>query len=116
MSQDERRQARGVIKGLLALLSDRDEQRKYERDVAIANVPAELVCMWFDDHYHPSSAWFLDAFSDRERIELAAFSRFYEERLPRLPQDQGIEALHAAPEWLEIGERARLTLESIDAV
>ncbi|HCS29040.1 MAG TPA: hypothetical protein DIW43_16405 [Spongiibacteraceae bacterium] len=31
------------------LLADADAQLKYERDVPTANVPAELVCMWFDD-------------------------------------------------------------------
>lgn len=33
----------------LTLLGDFEAQMKYVVDVPIADVPAELICMWFDD-------------------------------------------------------------------
>ena len=43
-----------------------------ETDVQIANVPAELVCMFCDDLYHPKSQTSLDAFNEAELKDLAA--------------------------------------------
>lgn len=43
---------------LLRLLSSDQEQLNYQTDIPIAAVPAELVCVWFDDQYHPDDAYF----------------------------------------------------------
>jgi hypothetical protein len=60
---------RNNIVGLMRMLASKNEQLAYERDVPIANVPAELVCMWFDDFYHPEAGLFLEAFSPAELPE-----------------------------------------------
>lgn len=59
---------------LIDLLSDPDKQRQYEKDVPIAHVPAELVCMWCDDLYHPESEQMASQFTADERVDLALFN------------------------------------------
>ncbi len=46
-------------------------QMEYERNVPIADIPAELICGFVDDLYHPKSALFLSAFTERESKSLA---------------------------------------------
>ena len=48
----------------IELLSLPSEQLEYERDVPIADVPAELVCGFCDDLYHPKSPEILLAFTE----------------------------------------------------
>lgn len=110
MSDADADQTRRSIHELLVLIGDRDAQRAYERDVPIANVPAELICMWFDDHFQPGSGWFVSAFSNDELAELAAFNDFYRARTDKLPTSGGIDVLQKAREWDEIVDRARATL------
>src|SRR5436190_14097080 len=64
---------RRSIIDLLRLLADADAQLEYERSVPIANVPAELFCMWADDQYHPDSDLFRAAFAPDEVEVLAIF-------------------------------------------
>ena len=40
---------RAEVLSHLELLASPELQARYERDVEIADVPAELVCVWFDD-------------------------------------------------------------------
>jgi hypothetical protein len=110
VSDTDADQTRRSIHELLVLIGDRDAQRAYERDVPIANVPAELICMWFEDHYHPAAGWFVSAFSADELAELAAFNDFYRARTDNLPTSGGIDVLQKAREWGEIVNRARATL------
>ena len=56
----------------LELLAQASLQVKYEPDVPVADIPAELVCRFCDDLFHPKSQTFLDAFSEEEIKELAA--------------------------------------------
>lgn len=102
------------INSELRLLSDFDAQSAYERDVPIANVPAELVCGWFDDSYHPASEPFIAAFSSDELAVLAEFNDFYEARLRTIPTDSGVARLQATPQWTEIRDKAAATLEALD--
>lgn len=110
MSDSGADKTRRIVRELLILISDRDAQRAYERDVPIANVPAELICMWFDDLYHPASDWFVSAFSDDELADLATFNDFYGARTGDLPTSGGIDVLQNAREWDEIVDQARATL------
>ena len=113
MPEEERVQTRRVFRDLLELISDFSAQRKYEQDVPIANVPAELVCMWFDDQYHPDSTRFSDAFSSRERAALADFSAYYGARKRVLPMSTGVDSLQATQEWADVSEKARATLAEL---
>ena len=97
----------------LRLIADLDAQTRYERNVPIANVPVELVCMWFDD-YIPDYELFRSSFSQAEREALAKFNAFYDERVDRLPTEQGVHGLQASPEWQQIQERAKALLISLN--
>jgi hypothetical protein len=57
----------------LALVSSAGAQLEYERSAPIADVPAELVCGFTDDLYHPKSEALLDAFTEDELRDLAEF-------------------------------------------
>jgi hypothetical protein len=56
---------------MIELLSLLSEQLKYEKDVPIADVPAELICMFCDDLYHPKSERFIAEFSEDELKSMA---------------------------------------------
>lgn len=99
-------QTRSTFRELLELLSSREAQLRYEADVPIANVPAEMFCMWFDDHYHPETAWFSEAFTSHERQALTDFNAFFSGVTDRLPTDRGVAGLHAEPVWDEVCARA----------
>ncbi len=101
------------IRELLALLASEEEQLAYERDVPIANVPAELVCMWFDDTYHPDAAWFRP-FTTEELLALAEFHAAYAGVVQRLPPSQGsVGTWHACPVWKAIMTAAARALASV---
>jgi hypothetical protein len=100
---------------LLALLADAEAQRRYERNVPIANVPAELLCMWFDDLYHPDDAAFVRAFSTPELAALEEFNRTYRSVADELePLAVSVGDLHAHPSWSRVSPAASAALKAID--
>lgn len=104
---------RELYRELLVLLSDSDAQLAYEVNVPIANVPAELVCMWFDDLYLPDSVLFRDSFSPEEAVVLAEFNSTYDAYEDKLPMDEGVVALHASSEWATVMAAATAALDSL---
>ena len=106
---------RDVITGLLELIGDLDEQIAYEQNVPIANVPQELVVMWFHDSYHPEWPTFIEAFSAHELAVLAEFNDFYDARVDSLPADAGVADLQVTPQWAEISEKAATTHQALDS-
>lgn len=102
---------RNNIVGLVRTLASKDEQLAYERDVPIANVPAELVCMWFDDLYHRDGELFLEAFSPAERERLARFHGFYDVRHKHLPDT--LAEMHQNEAWLEVMAEAQRVLDDL---
>ena len=68
---DESKQYRKRVVEEIKLLASPSNQMKYERDVPIADVPAELICGFVDDLYHPKSELFLHAFTEQELKSLA---------------------------------------------
>ena len=114
MADQEIADTRENFRDLLTLISDAEAQIHYERTVPIANVPAELVCMWFDDNYHPESDWFPQCFSAKEQEILADFHDFYDERVGALPDGGAVEQLHKLREWQEIMAKARTAVKAID--
>jgi|GEM_PF-1166067 len=56
---------------MIELLSLPSEQIKYEMNVPIADVPAELICGFCDDLYHPKSERFIAEFSEDELKTMA---------------------------------------------
>ncbi|WP_180146916.1 hypothetical protein [Desulfoluna butyratoxydans] len=99
------------IKEILDLISSKEEQIKYEKEVPIANVPAELICTWFDDLYHPQSKLHQEAFSDDEQQILDSFNTFYESRVGELPET--LSEMHINLQWEEIIKEAQRVLRSI---
>jgi hypothetical protein len=70
MNGDSKAYRQRVIDEIEGLASPSD-QMKYERHVPIADVPAELICGFVDDLYHPKSELFLNAFTSDELKSLA---------------------------------------------
>lgn len=110
-NMEDVQQTRQVFRELLQLLSSKEEQQQYQVAVPIADVPAELLCQWFDDHYHPKTDWFQGAFTSEERDILKEFNDFYDARTSKLP-DTLLELLED-PVWSEIVAKAKQTLKSI---
>ena len=102
---------RNNIVGLVRTLASKDEQLAYEFNVPIANVPAELVCMWFDDLYHPDADLFLEAFTPAERERLARFHAFYEARVEQLPDT--LAEMHQNAAWLEVMSEAQRVMDDL---
>jgi hypothetical protein len=96
---------------LVQTLASKEQQLAYQRNVPIANVPAELVCMWFDDLYHPQWDLFIEAFTLVERERLARFHTFYDARHKRLPDT--LAEMHQNPAWLEVMNEAQQVLKDL---
>ena len=101
---------RNIIE-LVQTLASKEEQLAYERNVPIANVPAELICIWFDDLYHPQWDLFIEAFAPVERDRLAKFHIFYEARHKRLPDS--LAEMHQNPAWIEVMNEAQQVLKDL---
>lgn len=102
---------RESIKEVLELIASKEEPVKYEQNVAIANVPAELICMWFDDSYHPETLLHKESFSEEEQQTLSYFNTFFDSRVEKLPTS--LAEMHTDPLWDEIVLEAQRTIESI---
>jgi hypothetical protein len=90
------------ITEVLQLLSSKEAQIEYQRDVPIADVSAELLCMWFDDL---GDVWLSTELSSKERDRLELFNRFYAKRAAQLPKN--LEEMHNSVAWQEVIDEAR---------
>ena len=107
-------QSRGQIVDVLQLLASEERQLAYERDVPHVDITAELVCLWFDDQYHPDNAAFRDSFTADELDTLAKFHAFFEVHRLQLPEGKGtIRTWLANPVWREIMRMAEQTYRMI---
>jgi len=70
MNEESKAYRHRVVEEIEGLANPLD-QVKYEHDVPIADVPAELICGFVDDLYHPKSERFLNAFTSDELKSLA---------------------------------------------
>lgn len=94
----------------LELLSSLELQAQYQRDVEIAHVPAELVCVWFDDLDLPASAPKLFVGENVESVR--AFSDLLERAAHDL-EGLGLSELHSHPLWLQVVAEARILLQRL---
>ena len=62
---------RSAIAEEINLLAHPNKQLQYEKDVLGVNIPAELICRFCDDLYHPKSEQLLSEFSVEELYGLA---------------------------------------------
>ena len=95
------------IVNVLQLIAAPTEQLQYQTKAPV-NVAHELVNQWFDDFYHPTSPQFGSEFSSRELEMLAEFNRFFDERVPLLP-DSLAEMLKVQA-WSEVVAKANTVL------
>ncbi len=102
---------RASIKYVLEVIASKEDQVDYDKKVPVANVPAELVCMWFDDSYHPNSSQYKEAFSIEEQEILSKFNSFFDARVDRLPKN--LAELQVDPQWNEIVNAAQEVLTKI---
>jgi len=105
---------RSSIREHLRLLADPVAQREYERNVPVADVPAELLCGWCDDVYHPASAAFQSAFSPRELAALAEFDNLFNAAAAELPDPLlRLRELQAHPAWGRVMSGAATALQGV---
>lgn len=99
---------------LLGLLASEQQQLAYERNVPHVDITQELLCMWFDDLYHPNNTYFDSCFTVNELVALAEFHHFYDQRTDKLPESRGtVRTWLASPVWREVMQEAQKTLERI---
>ena len=114
MSQESSRRKQTIK--LLQLFASEEQQLAYERDVPHVDITTELVCMWFDDQYHPKQRQFDSCFTPTELAALDEFHQFYDVRVDKLPESRGtVRTWLDSPVWREVMEQARKTLECVSA-
>lgn len=107
---------RGIIE-TLQLISSREEQLNYQRNVPIAYVSAELFCLW-DGYYNEDSAgeeWFRNVFSNEQLEAMKQFNQIFNDVLTSLPEElPSIEELILTPQWGKLSTAATLALRAFD--
>jgi hypothetical protein len=103
---------RNSIIEILDLLGDYENQIDYGKAVGDYIAIQEMVCMWFDDNYHPENENFVKAFSKKELIKLKEFNDFYEKIYNKIP-DQNIRTLHIDQNWERLIRLAQKTVNEI---
>ena len=85
---------------MIELLSLPSEQFAYEKNVPIADVPAELICGFCDDLYHPKSEGFISQFSEDELKALAHLYGLLSEAAKVTVHS--VSELQKRPEWRSV--------------
>lgn len=93
----------------LRLVASAEAQLRYEADVPIADVPAELVCGFVDDIYHPKSELMLRTFESDELERLAEFHGRLIVASDAFDRDgaQTVSAILLVPEWRSVMDFAK---------
>ncbi len=104
---------RSSIREHLALLANLEGQRQYERDVPIADVSAELFCIWFGDTYFPESPAHQQAFTPSELAALEAFSAMLLSISTSVGEIRDVADLQARREWPRLAAAAAAVLQQI---
>jgi len=99
----------------LQLAASAEMQVAYGTRVPIANVPAEVFCMW-EDHYVPDSPWFERAFTADERDALAAYEVTCSAIARRVPDHVHLAAFQASREWRDLADAAAHALAALKGV
>lgn len=115
MAELQRNLKQGLLE-VLRLWASRDEQFEYRRTVPIADVSAELFCMW-DEVFWPDDAALRAEFSETEWTALQRFHSVFERVLRLLPHHPlpPIEDFVQSPHWLLVSRAAARALKSFDS-
>ena len=114
----------------LELIASRKAQLAYQKNVPIADVAAELFCMWFDDLYTPGEddpslynlgvheegvREFESCFSSAELVALSEFHAFFKSVAHAIPEGLRLEDLHTNDLWCELMGAAKKALVHFEA-
>ena len=111
------KRTRQNIMSILDLWSSKEEQLKYQKNVPIAQVSAELFCQWADDFYHPEPTHFKMAFDEKEREILADFDKTFNDISDKTPNELPyIDDFVKTKEWKVVNQAAINALEKIKNV
>ena len=111
LHMDKSQTYRQSVKELIELLASKEQQMQYQDSLSVGDPAAELVCMWFDDTYHPDTELFNSAFTHDEAAILASFNTIYQDNSVNLPDT--LEEFHRTSEWSEIMSEAKYVLGAI---
>ncbi|MCU0224950.1 MAG: hypothetical protein MUF27_12975 [Acidobacteria bacterium] len=103
---------RDCIIDALRLAASADAQRRYAGSVPIADVPAEVFCIW-EDHYVPDSPWLRQQFNQQELVALARYEVISTEIASQLPNHLSVAEFQARSEWQALATAARKTLAAL---
>jgi len=109
----------------LELVASKKAQLEYQISVPVADVPAELFCMWFDDLYTPADdpsiynpgvfeegvREFESCFSTEEIEALKKFHEHFESVADAIPPNLRLEELQTNRLWREVMVAAVKALE-----
>ena len=96
---------KAIIKEI-ELLSSPSMQLQYEIDVPIANVPAELVCGFCDDLFHPESEQIKSQFTGQEINELSLLYKALSDTTNI--EVSTVKELLKHKKWLAVIEKAKI--------
>ena len=115
MAQTQRNLKQGIIE-TLRLLASREAQLEYRRTVPIADVSAELFCMW-DEVFWPDDAALRAEISQSEWTALQRFHSIFERVSGLLPHQPlpPIEQFVQSPHWLQLSKAAARALQTFDS-
>jgi hypothetical protein len=104
------RSYRECLIDVISTLASGEAFLEYEAKVPIAYVPDEIVCQFFDDHYHPKSAEFIAEFSEDELKEIGIFSGFLQMGSDAVDEagSPDVAACLKLPDWRRMMKRAKM--------
>lgn len=86
-----------------------EEQLRYKSDVPIANVPAEVICLWHDTS--PEDDWPAPpVFSKEEVLAVLAYTAAIKAACAALPGVRSLEDLQREPAWHTLRDAANVGL------
>lgn len=117
LSELQQNVRRGLLQ-TLQLLSSRQDQLQYQKDVPIAHVTAELFWSWDEYRYEdePYPQWFIDAFSAAEMKAIQEFNLVFDSVCLAMPEGEfpSIGEFVLTPLSAKLAEAATLALRSFD--
>ena len=109
-----RQRIRNNIIDYLELAASPDEQREYERNVPIAQVPNEMINMWEDQVDSNDLDWYCPpVFSPEENTAIRQFHEIWNRVADETPSPMPytIEALIDTEPWSRLADAARRALD-----
>jgi hypothetical protein len=100
------------LRELLVLLSDKDRQLDYAKDVGDKKAIDELLCMWFDDQYHGDKEEFREMYDNEEFKSLKKFNDYYDSISEKIPDDN-VEELNNHPDWIKLRSLVLDTIKTL---